>query len=588
MTTEDPPLEDGHVARVPTEQHAAAYDRAQQVIAGPGSTVNASFGGHVSTQAETKMTLAPPLGLRDERFPLRGRADLVDDLLDKWTGVHVLYGMGGCGKTSIALEVAARASIEDVWWVSAAQADEFQAGMRALARRLGLIDEELRQGDLSDLVWQRLARRTEHWLLVIDNADDPPTLADGQEVRNGTGWLRPQPGNAGLVIVTSRDGHRSTWGSWCRLRPVGVLASDQATQVLLDHAGDRAGSRDEAAALAERLGGLPLALRLAGSYLAEALAVPTAYADPATIRTYTGYLQAVEDGDFERAFPDPGSELSQERARGLIGRTWELSLDQLAARDMPEARSLLHLLAAFADAPIPHTLLLRPGILAESDLFPGMTGPRLWKVLQALAAVGLIDFVESTDGAEGVEMLRLHPLVRDTGRLSGHDEIRGYLVLTADLVHKAAVITVETGMPEDPARWPLWQALTPHAFHLLDLALPDSKSATLTGRETDIAYCAWLAARYLRARASYSQALGRLEQVLALDRHVHGDDHPDTLAARHEVARVMAEQGRYAGAEALYREVQEVKTHVLGDEHPSTLATKRALNDLLGRQNAAS
>jgi len=154
--------------------------------------------------------------------------------------------------------------------------------MIALAFRVGVTDEQVRHGEAADLLWQRLAARAGNWLLVIDNADDPAVLATGSApVKDGSGWLRPLDTGRGLVVVTSRDGRKVTWGTLGRLRRVGVLDDDDAAQVLIDHAGIKAGSRQDAAALAHRLGGLPLALRLAGSYLRESVNRPAAFADPA-------------------------------------------------------------------------------------------------------------------------------------------------------------------------------------------------------------------------------------------------------------------------------------------------------------------
>src|SRR6266536_365903 len=68
---------------------------------------------------------------RDPRSPLRGRADVVKDLAevlaevvadaDRGSRVWVLHGLGGCGKTTIAIEVAHRAAALGVrvWWVRA-------------------------------------------------------------------------------------------------------------------------------------------------------------------------------------------------------------------------------------------------------------------------------------------------------------------------------------------------------------------------------------------------------------------------------------------------------------------------------------
>jgi hypothetical protein len=212
------------------------------------------------------------------------------------------------------------------------------------------------------LVWRQLAGRQQTWLLVIDNADDPQALAGPSgRVGDGTGWLRPLRSSVGMTLVTSRDGRASSWGPWCGLYPVKILAAGEAAQVLADYAGGgtELGSAGEAEALARRLGRLPLALKLAGSFLAETAAVPAAFADPEVARTYSQYREAVEHGQLERVFPARfAGELTPEQARGVIGRTWELTLDLLAARHMPEARRILRLLASMADAPIPYELLL--------------------------------------------------------------------------------------------------------------------------------------------------------------------------------------------------------------------------------------
>ena len=64
--------------------------------------------------------------------------------------------------------------------------------MRALVRRVGVTDEELQHGDAADLLWRGLSERSQEWLLVIDNADDPQILAGpGGRIADGTGGLRP-------------------------------------------------------------------------------------------------------------------------------------------------------------------------------------------------------------------------------------------------------------------------------------------------------------------------------------------------------------------------------------------------------------
>ena len=389
---------------------------------------------------------------------MRGRDALLTELIDinMPERVHVLHGLGGCGKTCLALELAfgAQQRGSEVWWVSAADQGALVAGMRAVGRRLGLADDELVRGDASDLLWQRLAVRQEPWLLLIDNADDPQVLAGGGNcVADGRGWLRPVVGQAGMVIVTSRDGSAASWGSWCRRHRLGMLPVGDAAAVLADYAGRRPqlGSEDHAQALAARLGGLPLALKIAGSYLARSVAIPAAFVDAGTITNYREYQNALDSGELGKVFPQQDEELTQDQARALIGRTWDLTLDWLAARGLQETRQVLRLLSIFADSPVPYELLLSPAILAASPVFAGITGSRLWQSLTALDDFGLLDLAPASDDPSMIAVAQLHPLVRDTSRpdaMSGDRQV--FLDLAVRLLHNSAA----SRRPSDPLAWP--------------------------------------------------------------------------------------------------------------------------------------
>ena len=572
---------------------AHAEGQSQQYVAGRDQNI---FTGPGPAGAEV-VSLAAPLGRRDPDRPLRGRSALLDELAGAWEEdsdvprVQVLYGLGGCGKTSIALELVARVrkqaeSTVETWWVSAADSRQLQAGMIALAFRVGVTEEEVRHGDVADLMWERLAARSDNWLLVIDNADDPGVLAAGSlPVMDGSGWLRPLDRGRGLVVVTSRNGRKAMWGTWGQLRRVGVLGDDDAAQVLIDHAGVKAGSREDATALAHRLGGLPLALRLVGFYLRESVSRPASFADRAMAETFAGYQALLERDRVDVAFTARRvtdareGQISEEDARDLIGRTWEISLDMLDRQGIGQVRPLLRLLACFADAPIPYELLLRPRTMANSLLFTGLTGPRLWDSLQALEAFGFIDLLPAQDGELAVSVLQLHPLVRDTSRsASGMDgQLEAYMDL-AGALSQAAATSPEAGEPESPTTWLQWEALTPHPAYLL------IEITGHPGAVEDVAAAAHLAARYLGARGRYQEAEQLFRQVLAARERVLGDAHADTLATRNEVAWMLGQQGRYKEAEELYRQVLAARERVLGDAHPNTLTTRSAVAWMLGER----
>jgi len=363
-----------------------------------------------------------------------------------------------------------------------------------------------------------------------------------------------------------------------------MLPADPAAAVLADYAGHHPGlgGVEDARLLASRLGGLPLALKIAGSYLAGAAAIPAAFADTGVIRTYRQYRDALQGGDLEVVFPVPGGQLIAEQARGLIGRTWELTLDFLDARPLPEARHVLRLLASFADTPIPY-LLLHPATLATSAVLRDITGSRMWQTLTALDDFGLIDLDTGGQGSAAVPVARLHPLVRDTIRPAAGPERRAFLELAARLLGQAAAAE-EAGVPEDPVTWPAWQLLTPHSAVVLDSLASEPYCPDDAAKAA--AYAAHMAARFQARQGFHAAAEATLRDVLAVRQRVLGPDHPDTLATRHQIARVMAAQGDHGAAEAEYRDVLAAELRVLGPDHPDTQITFGCIDDLARRRDA--
>ncbi|MFK4223425.1 tetratricopeptide repeat protein [Streptomyces sp. NPDC019890] len=518
------------------------------------------------------VTVAPPLGLRAPQHPLRGRDALLEQVESAlstpgdWRA-HVLAGMGGCGKTSMALELAYRRMRmgHEVWWVDARQATTLQSGLRAVARHIGAADEQLRAGDVADVLWARLSQYGRPWLLVVDNADDPALLDGPGQLRSGTGWVRPHTNSFGGVLVTTRDSTAGTWGSGCALHPVRTLTGDDigdAAQILLDHVPARAGTADDARRLAERLGGLPLALILAGTYLAEVNDRPSAYRDPDMPADFASYQTALDNG---LRHVDPGNVISQ---------TWAMSVDLLTKRGEPLARPLLELIATFADAPLPYTLLLTPDRLANAGQLGDLDGPGLWRLLTALAGLGLIDLSPTTTGSGSLATVRVHPLVRDASRSDTA------LSTAVSAMHSAAFAD-ETGVPEEPAYWDHWRLLQPHAsdlFHRATAAsLPDDVMQ-------DAASAGGLAARQLLARGLYQQARTEFETVLAIERETLGDTHPETLFTRHELARALHAQGELAQARTEFETVLAIERETLGDTHPETLVTRHNLAAVLHDQ----
>jgi tetratricopeptide (TPR) repeat protein len=485
----------------------------------------------------------------------------------------------------------------------------------------------IREGELAaaDHAWEfiknsRLAGRK--WLLVFDDADDPAALAVGRgSPADGSGWLRPDVG--GMVIVTTRNRDQRVWGHWARIRELEPLDDNASASVLRDLAPS---IRESAVELGRRLGGLPLALHLAGTYMASPFARWNSFAD------YLGALDSEGLSGALAELDDPGAQ-----ARATVTRTWEMSLEALSAEGRPHARGLLFYLSCFAAAtPVPSALLdpallgpilRKPGrrpaanatAVAGSDAAAIRTRERLRDSgMYALAAVGLVN-VTADPSAPGHRFVIVHPVIADVNRIgllaSARDEFQ-IVSLTAVTTMRAACGSLNV---RDPADWPTWRRLIPHATALLSWASPALDEANLATLVTTVAISAralWrsgnpaaaedlarsaltaalrlgadhpatLVARTQLAQAialsRYYEAEQMLRSLLPDQRRVLGKDHHDTLATERVLARLTGLQGRYQEAERMYRRLLAHRLRLLGLQHPETLATRHGLAGMVER-----
>ncbi|MGW3958272.1 tetratricopeptide repeat protein [Amycolatopsis sp. NPDC005003] len=559
-------------------------------------------------------SIRPPTGNLPAR--VRGReavlSHLTGLLAEPKPMLQVLHGLGGCGKTTIALETArlAQESGCPVYWVSAAERGGFTAGMREIARELGVSADELEQAwtgqaSVIDLLWRHLDAASRPWLLVVDNADDPEILAaPGASPGDGTGWVRPS--RSGTTLLTSRVGSPDVWGSQAERHQIGVLADKDAADVLVDLAG-HAGDQAQATALAERLGGLPLALRSAGSYLGRTARGAGLLRRPARIATFAAYRQAL--GDIGTDLLDEGlprlneSDRLERLHRGLVGRTWEMSFDLLESQGIAQARPLMRLISCLAPAPLPAELLVQdgPGAPSVDDLD---------RALEALVDLELLT-VPRSQGAEtdfvATSCVVGHRLVLEATRSRLCElpsaEQRSTWRAAARLITAAA-----EPAPEAPVNWSWWRLILPHVAALV-AAVPDTEedllvevlragirgyaymsfSSTFDG---DTAYCELvlkrarvlpenhpvrLAARHralLSGSASNDLKLREYSDILARQVEVLGPDDPDTLITDHQLAQVLSDgRDKLLGLREM-RRVAARRSVLLGPADPYTLVSQ--------------
>lgn len=512
-----------------------------------------------------------PLADRPPRR-LRDRHDLMQELnsaAESGGGIHVLYGMGGNGKTAVAYTVfkeAVRRGCVGLW-INASDRMTLRAGMLAVAADRGAQPGELvaahsGQRAPADLVWHYLAHSAQPWLLVIDNADDPLILEEG-------GWLRESP--IGTVLVTTRNANSPLWYQAVRHR-LDVLPLEDAAQVLCDLA-PNAGSRSEAESVARTLGCLPLALTLAGSYLAHQLL------ESWTMSEYNERLRIESTGLVDQgATPDAGGRDS----RHLVSRTWQIALDALSERGLPEATALLRLLSCWGADPLPLTVLARSAFdTAETGaLDPALRSNRLEAALRGLLDHSLVALLELPGSAGGkpIRCIQAHGVLLDS--VSAGIPAGQRLTLM-----RAAVHLLDAALPEEDAPGAakeLLRLLAPHISALLQRGGQNTESPATR--------LAVRVAKQIHETGDYEAALALMNLAGEVSLRTQGADHADTLATRHQAGDSLRRLGRLPEAVRVLQDVLADRERVLGPDHPDTLLTNAVVAIplyLLNREDAS-
>lgn len=498
-----------------------------------------------------------------------GRESVLTELSARLTAggaavVQALRGIGGVGKTQIAVEYAHRMAraYDIVWWINAEDPALIGEQLAALAQQLRLTEAGTDTATAVALVKSHLRVR-DRWLLVFDNAEERIAL------RN---WL---PGGLGHVIITSRAGG---WEHIAGSVRIDVMTRSEAIGLLLAHQPDI--SQDAANRLAEALGDLPLALSQAGGFLSE------------TGTAVESYLRLLD----QRADAILNEGLAGDYPRSLAAAV-RLSFEQLVRTDSLAAE-VIRLCSFLAPETVPIPWLRgcvdHPG--ADDDL----------ALRRSIAAAVRLGLATSTT-SEGI---RIHRLLQNVLRAQTPESERADMRVAA----RNVLLANHPGDPEDPQKWAEWGKMVPHLLavnpanhageelrrlsceacwyliergdaHAAERLARDLREQWIEDQGPDDVHVLWVSramGRALRELGQYEQARVLYEDTLARYRTVLGEDNPFTLRLAHGHAINLRLLGRYREARELQEATLQRYRTAIGVDDSSTLHSANHLGvDLL-------
>ncbi|KAH8671374.1 hypothetical protein BX600DRAFT_411360 [Xylariales sp. PMI_506] len=459
-----------------------------------------------------------------------------------------IEGLGGIGKTQIALEAAYRVHQQfpecSVFWVPAISQAAFENAYREIGQALQVpgIDDD--KADIRTLVKAALNKSVNEWLLVIDNIDDLSLFSEEISLQRYLPFSRH-----GSILFTTRN-HEVTSRldiSHRNIIRITKMSEAEALSMLSNGLQERQLRNEQSTRILLRhLAYLPLAIKQASAYMAQTGFSTTKYLE------YYGDTDQKQLEFLKQDFTDRGRYPDVPNA---VLTTWLVSFEHIS-QFSPLAAKLLKFICFLAEKDIP-----------KSILPPGDTKDEMEKD-QAIAILEGYAFISPRKDENSFDIHRLVRLaMRNTLKVEDRVE-----TVTNVVRHLSKVYP----FPQHENR-NVWMGYMPHILTAVEVG---QESAD----KDDTWRLLYNVAETYRITAKYAQAEQMYRQVLELQKEVLGRDHPDTLSSMNHLATVLDNQGKCLEAEQIHQQVLELRKAVLGRDHLYTLSSMNNLALVLDSQ----
>lgn len=482
------------------------------------------------------------LTLLREALNERGSVGVVGHKMQAAAGAAAVYGLGGMGKTELALAYAHAFAWDYPGGRLLARCeglDNFDLVLRQLAEPLHIVFTEEEQNDARRAGERILAelRRRDRSLLLLDNVTHPELL--GPDV-----LMRLPPQGHVHVVATTRLGPAQLGGSPHDHTFVAVdeLPVDDALALIRAHQPDgRFDNADEDAAareLVKLLAGFTLAVETAAIYLGR-------HAAPMAIASYTQRLRRALLAESEASAVDPA--VAVRHKEKLLERTLAITFETLSdeqlhfltlAALLPADQVALPWLRAVASE---RFTLLKPDTRVDADT--------AWQQLaDSILSLRLVQ--PSAD----LPIVRMHRLVQEILKSrAGASATALEQALIAHIIWRAKLVS--DGWAQHEYRWEI-------------APLSACASQWMNQRSGEGAWLANEVARPLKELGSFPEAERLYRLAIAATSSVFGENHPNLASCLDGLAQLLCATNRWAEAEPMMRRALAIDESFFGPNDP--------------------
>ncbi|MDR1223097.1 MAG: tetratricopeptide repeat protein [Tannerella sp.] len=442
---------------------------------------------------------------------------ITNQLNDKeWTALAII-GFGGVGKTRILSEYANRKkqlkAYKHIIWFNAISADNVREEIFQFTLRNKLIAETEKNYDYIDYVFKKWMKDNEDWLFSLDNVehyDDIKAFFDFDKTLKGKRHI--------LISSRNKDEFPNI-----PLIQIDIFEIEESREFLKSHTNK---TPDEYAdKIADRLGGLPLALEQTAAYIRE------------ENESYKKYFELLEK---DTILILEKKHLSHTES---VGATWNISMQRIKSK---AARELLHLCVFFAPDNIHSQWFLDVIDILPEELKKNILTDfiEIRKELQAYSLV-IID---------SKERISMHRLLQEVIRNTLKEEKEYWIDICIQILNRHRFFNFS-----NVSYRILFIELVPH----ITKVMKEITSKTETIKVANL--YSFLGIGFMQL-SDYLQALEWFYKALCVRLKVQGKEHIDTATTYSNIGIVFEKQGLYKDALKWYGESLSIRKKINGKE----------------------